>query len=397
MPEFRFMMPGTAPTAEHILELQRYLADLQAQLEAAEFERLTVTGTLDLSGHAPDKSVLLPSAYHGLAANLILLGCNDMLYYATARGIGVTASRGPDGGSLANMFTLSRNNVALWNNVSSDNPVTITIDLTPVWSNGPYVKVIGLAFGDRDCAAVDYSIRLYHDNDNDGTYVWETIATVTGNTAYELMHTVLRWRVKTIEITVTKAGTADRVGTLRIASIIATSPINGKPTGHLLDVGGDTVYGDLAVTGKLTDSVACGCRVIRNTTQSISSGVNTALSWNTEIVDTDNCWSSGNPTRLVAARSGYYIIGGNWTIDSVPAGRVITSIRRNGQTQTLAAHEIDPTTTTYQQISIATGMVWMSAGDYAEIYVYSSGGAVTVAAADVNNQHKNLGWIARMG
>lgn len=356
---------------------------------------VAIAGTLDLKGGSPAHTILLPTSYDSRSASIIVAGCEDLLCFATKRGISVSVSRGPDNGTVADMFTLHRHTYASWNNVNTT-PVTITIDLTSIKAEGPFIKAIGIAFGDRNCEGVDFTVEIYHDSDGNGTYEWRTVADVTNNSTYELIYYVNSWRVRTIRITVTKAGSSDRVGVLRIGTIFATSPMDARPTGHLLGAGGDTMYGDLAIIGKLVDSTPCGCRVYRNSTQSIPSGTVTALSWNTEVADTDNCWSSGNPTRLVASRSGYYLIGCNWTIDSVPAGRVTTSIRRNGTTQVLAAFEIDPTSTTYQQIALVTGMVWMNAGDYAEAYVYSSGGAVTVAAADANNQHKNQGWIVRI-
>ncbi len=204
--------------------------------------KLDVEGDVDLNYNRLRNTILFPTGYDGRSANLMLPAFSDLVYYAVERGLSVTVNRGPDAGSLSDIFDLHRNSGAVWNNVNTT-PVTITIDL-----NGtPYVKLIGIAFGSRNSQAIDYQIEVYEDDDNNGTYQWTTIANVTGNSSYEVAHYVDMWRVDQIRIHVTDAGDGDHDGDLNIATIQVTSPLSGKATGHLLDVGGDTMYGDLYI------------------------------------------------------------------------------------------------------------------------------------------------------
>jgi hypothetical protein len=182
-----------------------------------------------------------------------LPGFLDTLYYATARGITVSANRAPDDGSLSDMFNLSRGSYARWNNVSPTNPVVITTNYT---GDGPYLNGVLMAFGWRNSQAIDYTIEYYEDGDDDGTYMWRTVADVTGNMTYEVYHAVANWGVSKIRITVTDAGDGSADGSLRIATIQAPSAIHGKPTGPMLDIGGDKMYGKLDMNGKSISGVS---------------------------------------------------------------------------------------------------------------------------------------------
>ena len=212
-------------------------------------EKLDVNGVLYLHDNMIRRALIWPPSYDSRGSFTALPGFEDTLYYATKRGITVEANRGPDSGSLDDMFDLYHHNFALWNNVNSTNPVSITI----TYPSDIFLTGIVISFGFRNSHAIDYTVEYYHDDNVDGTYEWHTFATVTGNTRYEVYHIAGRWKVAKIRINVTKAGDGDKEEQLRIATIQAISSIHGKATGHMVDVGGDTMYGDLHLSGSGSD------------------------------------------------------------------------------------------------------------------------------------------------
>jgi hypothetical protein len=145
---------------------------------------------------------------------------------------------------------------------------------------------------------------------------------------------------------------------------------------------------------------ARGCRVYRSTTQSINTGTLTALSFDTEVVDTDGCWAVGDPTRLYAQRDGYYAAGGCWEMVSTQntvASRILVLVRVNGTTAVAIGdnHTIANKTAA---VGCAVGMIWLSAGDYVEIMaLHDEGGARVTVAATATNQHMCAGWLMRVG
>lgn len=143
-----------------------------------------------------------------------------------------------------------------------------------------------------------------------------------------------------------------------------------------------------------------GCRVYRTTTQTITAGAFTALSWDTEDNDTDGCWASGNPTRLTAARDGYYLAGGSFSLDAAQitsADRMGIRVRKNG-TIYLGGTDLHTVNGEAMVLGVASGQIWLSAGDYLEVVAYNGYAAdKTVSAGSSGNQHINHGWLTRVG
>lgn len=74
-------------------------------------------------------------------------------------------------------------------------------------------------------------------------------------------------------------------------------------------------------------------KAVRTTTQSITSGVATAVSFTAETFDTDNMINiGGQPTRITISTAGIYYIGGTVPWTSVNDQDYRLSIRRNGVT-----------------------------------------------------------------
>ncbi len=143
-------------------------------------------------------------------------------------------------------------------------------------------------------------------------------------------------------------------------------------------------------------SDALGCRAYSSTTQTLNNATITALSFNTQVNDTDNGFTP-TTTRLYAQTAGYYIGGGSFSHNT--GGNwyeTYVYVRKNGAAYiscSSSAHNWNGTSVA----ETCTGMFYMAAGDYIEIMAYqNSGGAKTVNAADGSNQFHCLGWLMRV-
>lgn len=107
-----------------------------------------------------------------------------------------------------------------------------------------------------------------------------------------------------------------------------------------------------------------GCRVYKNTTSTLVSGVPLVIPFTTERYDTDSMWSVGAPTRITFTHAGKYIVGGN---AQSAAGKGIRqlAIRLNGGSN--IAYEYDDLAATAARI-MALSTVWsFAAADYIEL------------------------------
>lgn len=163
----------------------------------------------------------------------------------------------------------------------------------------------------------------------------------------------------------------------------------------------------LAIEGRVVELIhrteARGCRVYNSATQTIAAGTNTALTFNTEVHDTDECWDSGSPTRFTAQRDGYYMAGGGFLLASgqITSGgiRLNCFTRVNGATYVGGGSDVN---TVNGQDAVAScpgqGMFWLSTGDYVEIMAYNGfGTSKTVSAATATLQVNCYGWLKRVG
>lgn len=144
---------------------------------------------------------------------------------------------------------------------------------------------------------------------------------------------------------------------------------------------------------------ARGCRVYRSTAQSINNATLTALSWDTEVHDSDTCWASGDATKLYAPLDGYYMAGGSAGFAAAQvtaAARLFLGVRANG-TSYLGSNENHTISGKDATVGVCTGMFWLAAGEYVEIVVYHDiGSAKNITAATTANQHTNSGWLMRI-
>jgi hypothetical protein len=141
---------------------------------------------------------------------------------------------------------------------------------------------------------------------------------------------------------------------------------------------GQTVDERGVPTSRLTNSVAL----------SITSGPNTALSFDTEVYDTDDSHSTSvNPSRLVCKTAGVYrVFGAFWWADTPAQARQVWFVK-NGD----AANNTFATSQSSVRANTLSGEVALAAGDYVEMFVQqSSGGTVSVLKSSADTPI--FGW-----
>jgi len=139
-------------------------------------------------------------------------------------------------------------------------------------------------------------------------------------------------------------------------------------------------------------SEALGCQVYRSTTQSINSDTwDNPISYDTEIEDTDGCWSSGNPTRLVSGHDGCYVVSASFVLETsnLDDKRVYAGIRKNG-THFVAQDMARSDAGAGSVPRTITRVVKLEAGEYVEICVYHDVGiAKNIRAANASSLCNN--------
>ena len=137
--------------------------------------------------------------------------------------------------------------------------------------------------------------------------------------------------------------------------------------------------------GILDVSQAPAVRVFHNAAQSITSGVTTALAFNSERFDQAGGASSTmhdtvtNNSRLTAQYAGIYWIWGNVDFASNSTGYRQLFIRLNGATE--IADEINPAVATTVTRIIVNCPYALAVNDYVELcVVQTSGGALNVSS-----------------
>jgi hypothetical protein len=118
------------------------------------------------------------------------------------------------------------------------------------------------------------------------------------------------------------------------------------------------------------------------TAQTISNGVATKVTFNSEDFDTDNCFASSTFTPTVA---GYYIVTACASIsysDNTGITNAV-SIYKNGSQYTAAGNSLSSGTTAFFRPTVSAVIYMNGTTDYLEVYATgaSSTATITVAAA----------------
>jgi hypothetical protein len=159
-----------------------------------------------------------------------------------------------------------------------------------------------------------------------------------------------------------------------------------------------------ALTGDVTSSAGTvattlasvkQARVINNANISVSSGVLTVLSFNTEISNVGAIHSTGtNPSRLTAPSAGLYIVGGTLAYDANATGLRAARILLNGATAIGNSLYAANTTGDVTIVNVSTAR-FLSANDYVELQAdQTSGGSLNV---DYFNEQSPVFWMIRIG
>ena len=132
--------------------------------------------------------------------------------------------------------------------------------------------------------------------------------------------------------------------------------------------------------------------VTKSGNQTLTTGVDTFITWDTETFDTDTMHSTvTNTSRLTATTAGKYCVGGHVEIGASATGQRDVLIMKNGTT-VVSRMAIDAAAAGVTIVPIA-GFVQLSATDYVELRVtQNSGGNLDVAGGGANSAF----WAARM-
>jgi hypothetical protein len=158
--------------------------------------------------------------------------------------------------------------------------------------------------------------------------------------------------------------------------------------------------GSLYMEGSIRRSTALGCKAILAAGgQSIAPLTAAALAFDTEIADTDGCFTPTD-TKLYARREGYYLAGGGWAFNSgvsPAASRMQVLLRLNGSSVYVGANQTWTTTAASRvnSVAAAAGMIAMGPGDYIEICAFHDQAAAVSTIAASGNHSNAFGWLVR--
>jgi hypothetical protein len=166
---------------------------------------------------------------------------------------------------------------------------------------------------------------------------------------------------------------------------------------------GSTIYEkttDSANTGWVAvgsgTSAFVGAILRANTTnQTLSTGTNTPITLDDEVLDTDGFHSGGSNTRFTvpAGKAGEYMFTGRVGFAQNATGRRLVSLRKNGTTQfaQIEAPAVSSGATTGVMISEA---ITLAVGDYVELIGYqSSGGNLDVYGSSTPDSTALTGYL----
>jgi len=132
-----------------------------------------------------------------------------------------------------------------------------------------------------------------------------------------------------------------------------------------------------------TTPTAVGAQVLRTTTQVITGGTTTAVSWSSAGTNTDSIWSSGSATRFTipSGKSGVYQVSTSITFNNA-SGQVQFYIYKNGTALTNYSY-----VTALNGSNINGGsmnaILTLAAADYIEIFVKSNNTAEIIAGVSL--------------
>lgn len=154
--------------------------------------------------------------------------------------------------------------------------------------------------------------------------------------------------------------------------------------GTARDIARDTPWVHAAMT---LDVAHCGCTLYRSTTQAITTATWTAISFDTEVFDTDGFHEGvTNPTRFTVPTglAGWYEFRGGFEVAAAATGNRYLKIAKNGIAAggIFAGADQVGNSGMPARIQGVTPPVLLAVADYVEIGVYQdSGGSLNIAAS----------------
>lgn len=140
------------------------------------------------------------------------------------------------------------------------------------------------------------------------------------------------------------------------------------------------------------------CRVYRSTTQAIDTGVNTALSYDTEVLDTDACFAATS-SKIYSRTNGFYIIGASAMMDNTQVDSsdkfLSLKLQLNGSVivASMGIHSLNGKNAV---ISVVSGS-YLAKDEYFEaIWYHELGSTKNISAATATSQFYNCAWLARV-
>lgn len=142
--------------------------------------------------------------------------------------------------------------------------------------------------------------------------------------------------------------------------------------------------GNIEMSGSIKESTAIGARVYNSSNITLTTGVNIALTLDSERFDNDNIHStSSNTSRLTCQTAGVYLITGTARFEANATGIRFVGIRLNGSTF-IAASRQGAVSGAVTNMSVST-IYALSVSDYVELVVSQTSGSNLNIVANGND------------
>ncbi len=146
---------------------------------------------------------------------------------------------------------------------------------------------------------------------------------------------------------------------------------------------------------KLSSSLSQGCRYTRSALQTIATGTDTHIDFNTVIYDTDKIHDPVRIDRFAINTAGRYTIGAQVRWDADTTGYRLLYIIKNGTTVLVADERSAVSTAGQPTIQSVTTTAKFIRGDYLEVTVkHSMFGNLDITVA---TEHSPIFWAQREG
>lgn len=189
--------------------------------------------------------------------------------------------------------------------------------------------------------------------------------------------------------------TASRAGVVpfrtRADLVLWTNPVTAQLASVLDPIDGGLYRYDGAAWKRISGKMI-GAKAHRAAAQSLGNGSFTAISFDTELFDSGDCYAPANPTRFVAPIAGVYLVTFSGGLNSAVGGRIAGQLRKNGGTTEYGGTLVPITNASEVGVAYST-LVSLAAGDYVEFQMYQeSGSAQNTGVSGYSNPSASFVW-----